>query len=526
MKTEFKFNSFGSKLLLLILASIVAVIASVSFSYIISVREIESLMKEDVSSVAEALQKNLTYLATVKPDALHDENFKKQMNGIKLGQSGYIYIINEEGVMVTHPVAQGKNQGDLAHNRYIITHKEGGTLSFIAASTGQDKFVAYRYIEPWKVWIVPGVNKADYFNQLKANFLKVNLLFAVAVIVLLVVAANFLSQKLLKQIGGEPGAIAEIAERISAGDLTVQFSSNGKAKSGIYASMDVMAEKLKVMVKDIKSASESVAAGSQQLSSSSDDLNQGSQELSSQVEQIAAAMTEVSQTIMDVAENASLAADASKKASETATRGKQAVDRSAGDMIRIAQIVKETATTIEGLGKSSAQIGEIVAVINGIADQTNLLALNAAIEAARAGEQGRGFAVVADEVRKLAERTSHATKEIADRIGGIQAAAAGAVEAVKRGSNEVENGVGLAKEASASLDSIVQASSGAMDMVQRIAAATEEQSAVSEQMTQNMGNISNITKRAAESSGQIKTSAAELSRLSAGLKEITLFLKV
>jgi methyl-accepting chemotaxis protein len=155
-----------------------------------------------------------------------------------------------------------------------------------------------------------------------------------------------------------------------------------------------------------------------------------------------------------------------------------------------------------------------------------LLALNAAIEAARAGEQGRGFAVVADEVRKLAERTSQATKDIADRISGIQSAAAGAVDVVKRGSSEVENGVGLAREASSSLDAIVQASNGAMDMVQRIAAATEQQSAASEEVTQNMENISSITKRAADSADQIKVSAAELATLAAALKETTSWFKV
>jgi methyl-accepting chemotaxis protein len=525
MKTLFKFNSFGSKIFLLIAMSIAAVVFTVSFSYVISVREIESLMTEDINSVADTLQKNLTYIASVKPDAIQEENFKKQMNSIKIGQSGYIYLIDGAGIMVTHPVAQGKNQGDLAHNRYIINHKEGGTLSFIAASTGQDKIVAYRYIEPWKVWAVPGVNKADYLNQLKATFLKVILLFAVVVIVLLAVVANLITRKLLKQVGGEPAVIAGIAEKISQGDLTVQFSSNGKTKSGIYASIDNMAGKLTSMVKDIKSAAHDVASGSEHLSASSDDLNKGSQELSSQVEQIVTAMTEVSQTIMDMAKNASLAADASKKVTETAEIGKQSVDTSAKDMVKIAQIIKETAATIEYLGKSSAKIGEIVEVINGIAEQTNLLALNAAIEAARAGEQGRGFAVVADEVRKLAERTGQATKDITEKISGIQTAATEAVEAVNRGSSEVENGVQLAKAASVSLDSIVQASAGAMDMVQRIAAATEQQSAASEEVTQNMENISSITKRAASSTDQIKASAAELAKLSAGLREITAFLK-
>jgi len=269
-----------------------------------------------------------------------------------------------------------------------------------------------------------------------------------------------------------------------------------------------------------------VASGSEELSATSDDMSKGATELSSQTEQVVTAMTEVSQTIMDMAKNASQAADGSKNASETAAKGKQIVDTATADMAKIAQTVQEAAVTIEELGRSSAQIGEIVAVINGIADQTNLLALNAAIEAARAGEQGRGFAVVADEVRKLAERTGQATKDIGNRISGIQQAASESVNAMKKGSDEVDKGVARAKEASSALDSIVTASTNAMDMVQRIAAATEQQSAASEEVSQNMEHISDITKRSSASTEQIKGSSAELAKLAVGLKEMTEWFKV
>ena len=163
-------------------------------------------------------------------------------------------------------------------------------------------------------------------------------------------------------------------------------------------------------------------------------------------------------------------------------------------MNQIASVTEEAARTIEELGKSSKQIGEIVAVIDDIADQTNLLALNAAIEASRAGEHGKGFAIVADEIRKLAERTGQATKDIARRIRSIQRASEESSVAIKRASGQVESGVGLAKEASLSMESIVEASTGAGDMVQRIAAATEEQSTATEEVTRSMGVIPRLLK--------------------------------
>jgi methyl-accepting chemotaxis protein len=317
-----------------------------------------------------------------------------------------------------------------------------------------------------------------------------------------------------------------IADALAVGNLNKHVDVNSSDEIGkLLASMQIMVRKLRTVIANVKIVADNVSDGSKHLLESSDDVNRGSHELTLHIEQIVTAMTEVSQTIMDVAKNATYASEASLKASETATKGRKIVDTTADDMSQIAAITQEAAGTIEELGKSSKQIGEIVAVINDIADQTNLLALNAAIEAARAGEQGRGFAVVADEVRKLAERTSQATKDIARRISSIQSASEDSVKAIKRASSEVESGVSLAKEASSSMDSIVEASSGSGDIVQRIAAATEQQSTATEEVTQSMENISDITRKAADSSENMKISADKLAKLTEELKEMITFFK-
>jgi methyl-accepting chemotaxis protein len=368
-------------------------------------------------------------------------------------------------------------------------------------------------------------NYEEKKEKLDKNAARLNIL-QVVLSVVAAIAGIALSTLIIRSIMKSVLAVKKSAEEVAVGNLTHEVPVFSNDEIGEMAqSFQRMTTNLRRIVGEMNTTTNTLASSSEELSATSDDMSKGAQELSAQTEQVVTAMTEVSQTIMDMAKNASQAADASKNASETATKGKQIVDTTAADMTRIAETVQEAATTIEELGRSSAQIGEIVAVINSIADQTNLLALNAAIEAARAGEQGRGFAVVADEVRKLAERTSQATKDIGNRIAGIQQAASESVNAMKKGSDEVDKGVALAKEASASLDSIVAASSNAMDMVQRIAAATEQQSAASEEVSQNMEHIADITKRSSASTEQIKGSSAELAKLASGLQEMTAWFK-
>jgi len=172
------------------------------------------------------------------------------------------------------------------------------------------------------------------------------------------------------------------------------------------------------------------------------------------------------------------------------------------------------------LGDSSKQIGEIISVIDDIADQTNLLALNAAIEAARAGEQGRGFAVVADEVRKLAERTTEATKQIASMIKGIQGETEQAVVAMNQGTHEVQSGIEYADRAGESLNSILSSTQELLDMINQIAAASEEQSATSEQISKNVMSISKVTAESTQRVEDVARTSDELARLTEHLRDL------
>ncbi len=356
-----------------------------------------------------------------------------------------------------------------------------------------------------------------YENARTLMFVITAIVFALAALI-----ATFLTRGIVRPLHHA----LNIADALAAGNLNRQVEVKSSDEIGkLLESMQVMVNKLREVIAGVKIVSDNVAIGSQQLSVSSDELSRGSNDLSRHIDQIATAVTEVSQTIADVAKNASYAADASHTASETASKGRKIVDKTANDMSRISKTTEAAAVTIEELGKSSKEIGEIVAVINDIADQTNLLALNAAIEASRAGEQGKGFAVVADEIRRLAERTSQATKDIARRISSIQHASEESAVAIKRASTEVEGGVGLAKEASTSMDSIVEASTGAGDIVHRIAAATEEQSTATDEVTRSMADIAEITKKAAASSQDIKVSADDLAKLTVELREKVSFFK-
>lgn len=313
--------------------------------------------------------------------------------------------------------------------------------------------------------------------------------------------------------------LVECAERIGSGDLTVSLNYDVKDEIGqLYGAMAQMSDKLKAMITGVLESSHSVADAAGQISSSTEQMAAGAHEQTSQAGEVASAVEEMTKTIIENSRNASSAAETAKQAREAAEKGGAIVAKTVTGMRTIAGVVKGSAEMVQELGKSSQQIGDIIGVIDDIADQTNLLALNAAIEAARAGEQGRGFAVVADEVRKLAERTTKATKEIASMIKKIQTDTDGAVASMEEGTKQVDDGIKLADLAGSSLDEIVQISQKVTDMVSQIAAASEQQSSASEQISKNVDAISAVTGETASGTQQIARAAEDLNRLTGELQ--------
>jgi methyl-accepting chemotaxis protein len=314
---------------------------------------------------------------------------------------------------------------------------------------------------------------------------------------------------------------SDALEVMASGDFTVKVTNDFKGDHQLIKnSINKLGESLSGIISDVNQAVHATASASNQISASTEEMAAGAQMQSSQTTEVASAVEEMTKTIMDTTKNSAAAAEAARNAGTIAKEGGRVVNQTIEGMNRVADVVKKSAVTVQELGNSSNQIGEIVQVINDIADQTNLLALNAAIEAARAGEQGRGFAVVADEVRKLAERTTKATKEIATMIKQIQMDTEGAVASMKEGTTEVEKGKELADKAGQSLSEIINGSQMVVDMVAQVAAASEEQSATAEQISKNIVGINNITKESAQGVQQIAHASEDLNRLTINLQEL------
>ncbi len=303
------------------------------------------------------------------------------------------------------------------------------------------------------------------------------------------------------------------------GDLTMRLKVNGRDEIGQLAeSFNVFIGKIQEVIREVTASTSQLSAAAEEMSMITSETRNGVQRQQSETALVATAINEMSSTVHEVANSAATAASAASQADGQTDQGKQIVSSTMSSISMLAAEVEKAANVVNQLEKDSEGIGSVLEVIRGIAEQTNLLALNAAIEAARAGEQGRGFAVVADEVRSLASRTQESTQEIQDMIERLQKGAHDAVSAMQSGKEQATQTVDKAAQAEASLNEISAAVAQINEMNAHIAEASRQQGEVVEEVNKNIVNITQVAEDSAKGADQLSTASEEMASLAVNLE--------
>ena len=334
----------------------------------------------------------------------------------------------------------------------------------------------------------------------------------VIAVVLGALLAWFLTRSIVRPLRQTVARLDDIAS--GEGDLTRQLEVSGRNELGdLSLAFNRFVEKIRVLIQQVAAGSDQVAAAANELSATSEETNEQVRRQKAETDQVATAMNEMTATVQEVARNAADAAAAAQTTDQDANAGQQVVQKTVTAINGLSSQVDNAAEVVGRLSQDAEEINKVLEVIGDIADQTNLLALNAAIEAARAGEQGRGFAVVADEVRTLASRTQDSTHEIQQMIERVQSGTREAVQAMEDGRNKAHESVEQVNLAGESLVAITQSVTRISDMNTQIASAAEEQSTVAEEINRNVANITEVLDQTASGSEQIRNASEELSKL-------------
>jgi len=357
--------------------------------------------------------------------------------------------------------------------------------------------------------------------------LKNNILVNLVSSFLLLFAALYLFAGFHGSLIGSINRIKHAVHDMAEGDLTVEVKIDSHDEMQYIATdMNLMIEKTNALVSQVISAANQVVLSSDQSGASSEDTRDGVNQQNMELELVATAMNEMSATVHEVANNAASTAEATRNADKEANNGRSVVNQTIQSINTLSSEMQEASSVIKQLEADSESIGSVLDVIRGIAEQTNLLALNAAIEAARAGEQGRGFAVVADEVRTLASRTQDSTQEIQTMIEKLQQGSRNAVKVMDEGMEQTEKTVSHAAEAGATLQSITEAVNHITSMNEQIATAAEEQSSVAEEINRNVVNVRDIAENTVNNANQTAQSSAALKNVAAQLQSLVAEFKV
>lgn len=493
--------------------------------------------QEKIRNLVEVAQATVSlYEKQAKEGKLSDEEAKKQaidaVRNMRYDKTEYFWINDRNAVIVMHPIKpelDGKDLSDFKDNNGkrifvefsdVVKKNGAGFVDYVWPKPGfKEEVPKISYVkgsESWG-WVI---GSGIYIDDVDALFMQ-NALKLLGWVLLIggfiAVSLTLVGRNVIKMIGGDPQDVLHITRRIADGDLASDVVCAPGDNNSVLAGMREMQNTLRKMIEDIVRGSEQLAMASDQLLHASEEVAKRSQSQSESASSMAAAVEEMTVSIGQVAENAHEAHSISVQSGDLSKRGTLVIQSAANEMNKISEAVQSSSAIIEDLGRQSAQITSIVNTIREIADQTNLLALNAAIEAARAGEQGRGFAVVADEVRKLAERTSRSTIEITATVEKIQLGTRNAVVSMETGVKQASKGVDLAGQAGQSITEISDGALRVMSVVNAISDSIREQGTASSDVARSIEHIARMSEESASAVKDTASAARHLQQLSSTL---------
>ena len=488
--------------------------------------------------VQEATSLMASYQKQVDAGTLTKEEAQKQaaerIAAMRYDGANYLWINDLGPKMVMHPIKPELNGKDLSDNKdpngkalfvemaKVCKEKGKGFVDYAWSKPGSSepvpKISYVELYEPWG-WVV---GTGIYIDDVAAHVRQIQIGIGVAllgILALSILLAWLVSRTVTGPIKAVVDTIRDIAQ--GEGDLTRRLPILGKNEIGELSEwFNTFIGKLHGIISQVSGSSLQLASSSLQLQQTTKQMTESIAQLSSQSTSLATAGEEMSATSGDIANNCHHAAGNAGGATQKATQGAAVVGQSIAVMVSIAERVQNAASTVDALGIRSEQIGAIIGTIEDIADQTNLLALNAAIEAARAGEQGRGFAVVADEVRALAERTTRATKEIGEMIKAIQKETKAAVTSMEQSVIQVEQGTSHASESGHSLQEILDIINDVTEQISQIATAAEEQTATTREISSNVMNLNDLAQQNDHALRETAVAANDVSRQAEELNQL------